>query len=56
MAGNNDRTLTGTFNEIFRDSDLDDSDFEGFVFENAQAKIVSKDSIISIIIFYNIHF
>ena len=36
MSGNDGGTLTGTFNEIFRDSDWDDGDFKGFVFEDVQ--------------------
>ena len=57
MAGNNGRTLTGTFNEIFGDSDSDDGDFEGFVVkdvqdENSLANSESEDSVIPIIIFY----
>ena len=57
MAGNNGRTLTGTFNEIFGDADY--SDFEGLVFEDAQNEnslknSESEDSVISIIVFYNI--
>ena len=41
IAGNNGGTLIGTFNEILGDSDSDDGNFEGFVFENAHAtKIV----------------
>ena len=32
----------GSFDEIFVDSDSDDGDLEGFVFEDAQAKMVSK--------------
>ena len=46
--------------DTFGDSDMDDSDFEGFVFEDVQDEnslknSESEDSVISIIIFYNIH-
>ena len=33
-----------SFDEIFRDSDSDDGDFEGFVFKDAQAKIVPLEN------------
>lgn len=31
-----ERNLTGTFNEIFGDSDSDDGDYKGFVFRDVQ--------------------